>query len=96
MKSPTGDKSSCSRQMAIINDLGLHARSAAKIAALAARSMHGVWLSANDEEVDATSTIDILTLYRPKGSILTIRIDHPVDRPILDAICQLIEDGFGE
>lgn len=96
MTPPSRDSSGCSRQAVIINELGLHARSAVKIVALAAKAVHGVWLSADDQEVDATSTIDILSLYRPKGSALTIRIKDPVDRPVLDAICQLIENGFGE
>lgn len=93
---PQPEIDSCCREATIKNELGLHARSAAKIVALAGKAAHGVWLLADEEEVDATSTLDILALYRPKGSKLKIRIEDPVDRPILNAIAQLIEDGFGE
>ena len=84
------------RQVTIKNELGLHARSAAKIVAIAAQAAHGVWLVTENEKVDAASTLDILSLNRPRGSKLTIRIDAAVDRPILEAIARLIDDGFGE
>ncbi len=96
MIQPQTENGDCSREATIVNELGLHARSAAKIVALAGKAVHGVWLLADAEEIDATSTLDILTLYRPKGSKLKIRIENPVDRPILNAIARLIKDGFGE
>lgn len=96
MNPPQLKNDNCCREATIVNELGLHARSASKIVALADKAAHGVWLLADEEEVDATSTLDILALNRPKGSKLIIRIEDPADQPILNAIVQLIEDGFGE
>lgn len=85
-----------SRTVQIVNPLGLHARAAARLAALAGRAGGPVWLVRTARRVDATSIIDILTLACPPGSELTIEIDRPEDRPILDQIVQLVGDGFGE
>lgn len=82
--------------MRIVNALGLHARAAARLAAVAGRARGPVWLTRAAERVDATSIIDILTLACPPGSVLTIEIQRPEDRPILDQLVQLVGDGFGE
>lgn len=85
-----------SRDVTITNDLGLHARSAARIAALVDKVKSRVWLIKDGEKADASSIIDILTLACPKGSKITIKIDDKSDTEILNNIVQLIENGFGE
>jgi phosphocarrier protein len=85
-----------SKDVTITNDLGLHARSAARIAALVQDVKSRVWLVKDGEKADASSIIDILTLACPKGSKITIKIDDKSDIKILDDIVRLIEDGFGE
>jgi phosphocarrier protein len=80
----------------IVNAMGLHARAAARLAAVAAQARGPVRLVRAAERVDATSIIDILTLACPPGSVLTIEIHHPEDRPILEQLVQLVVDGFGE
>ena len=92
---PSGTVRLC-RVVTIKNELGLHARSAAKIVAIARKASHTVWLSTDEDEVDATSTLDILALNRPQGSKLVIRIESDADRKILSDIAQLIDNGFGE
>lgn len=85
-----------SRSVTITNDLGLHARSAAKIAKLVQNVTSNVWIIKDGRKVDASSIIDILTLVCPKGSIITIKIDNQSDTGILNDLVQLIESGFGE
>ena len=85
-----------SRQVAILNELGLHARSAAQIAALANRSTASVWIQKGNEKADASSIVDILTLACEKGSKITISIENKADFNILEAITELVEGGFGE
>ncbi|NNF97953.1 MAG: HPr family phosphocarrier protein [Desulfobacteraceae bacterium] len=85
-----------SRRLDIINELGLHARSAAKIAEIARTSVAGVWIGNGVETVDASSTLDILTLACGKGSQIDISIDDPSDHRILDEIETLVKSGFGE
>ena len=85
-----------SREVTIVNELGLHARSAAKIAGLANSSTASVWIQKGDESADASSIVDILTLACEKGTKITIRIEHKDDINILEAITELVESGFGE
>ncbi len=85
-----------SRDVLIINELGLHARSAARIAKLAQNANSKVWLIRGKERVDASSVIDILSLACSKGSKITLKIDEESDIDILNEIIELIKTGFGE
>lgn len=84
------------KDVIIINELGLHARSAARIAKLAEGAKSKVWIIKSGEKVDAVSIIEILTLNCPKGSKITVKIDEQKDIEILNAIVKLVESGFGE
>ena len=85
-----------SRDVLIINELGLHARSAAGIAKLAQNANSKVWLIRGKERVDASSIIDILSLACPKGSKITLEINEESDIDILNEIIELAKKGFGE
>ena len=80
----------------IINELGLHARSAAQIAKIAGNSSANVWLKKDDKIADAASIIDILTLACEKGTSITILIEDWADIDILNDIADLVGSGFGE
>ncbi len=84
------------RAVTIINDLGLHARAAAKLAKVAQEAEDDVWLEFNSEQVDAKQVIDILTLGAAKGDRVTIRIESEADSDTLDRAAELFENGFGE
>ncbi len=85
-----------SEDAVIVNELGLHARSAAKIAEIARLAASDVWIIKGGEKVDAKSIIDMLTLACTKGSNITIKIDSHSDTEILNRIVALVESGFGE
>ncbi len=84
------------REVRIVNGLGLHARAAARLAAIAAQARGPVWIRSDTERADATSIIDILTLGCPMGTLVSIEIQNPQDLPVLEQILQLIAGGFGE
>ena len=84
------------RAVTIINDLGLHARSAAILAKTAQNAKGNVWLEFGSEQVDAKQIIDILTLGAAKGDGVMIRIEQAADAGILNRIAALFEEGFGE
>jgi phosphocarrier protein HPr len=85
-----------SREVVIVNELGLHARSAAKIAKLAQNAKSTIWLIKDNEKVDASSIIDILTLACPKGSRIALSADSRSDIDIINDITALVERGFEE
>lgn len=85
-----------SREVIIVNELGLHARSAGKIAKLAQNTQSTIWLIKDNEKVDASSIIDILTLACAKGSKIMLTVDSKSDIHILNEITALVERGFEE
>jgi len=85
-----------SKTLCIINELGLHARAAAKIAKIASTANAGVWIAREGDRVDAASIIDILTLSCAKHTQVTLSVDDPSDISILTAIETLVATGFGE
>jgi len=80
----------------IVNELGLHARAAAQVAAIATKAESSVWLISNGKKVDASSVIDILTLACIKGSTIGFEIEHQADISLLKQLIELVENGFGE
>ena len=85
-----------SRTVIIVNDLGLHARAAAKLAQLAEKAGQGIWIQKNGDTADATSMLDIMALNCPKGTEITVSIDDEADMETLERIVELIRSGFGE
>ena len=85
-----------SRTLSIKNTLGLHARSAAKIARLAQEARAGVHLIKDGRQVDATDILDMIGLYCPQGTQITVQIADPADTNVLERIAEAIEAGFGE
>jgi phosphocarrier protein len=84
------------RDVIITNALGLHARSATKIAKRAQNSKSKIWIIKDGARADASSIVDILTLACEQGSEITIKIDDQLDHEILNDLVKLVESGFGE
>ena len=85
-----------SRDVIVINELGLHARSAAKIAEIARKANYNLWIIKDKKKVDASSILDVLTLECTKGSKITLKIDDQSDLDILNDTAWQFEIGFGE
>jgi phosphocarrier protein len=88
--------SETSRKVTIVNALGLHARSAARIAELARSAESSVSICKGDACADATDIFDVLSLCCPEGTELTVHVADAGDTAVLAAICDLIAGGFGE
>jgi phosphocarrier protein len=84
------------REVTVVNELGLHARSAVRLAGIAKAARGGVWVLRAAEKADATSVMEVLTLACEKGATLTLAVDDPEDAPVLDALVRLVENGFEE
>ena len=80
----------------IRNKLGIHARAAAKIVDVANRFQSEVTLEKDGYAVSGRSILDILTLYCPKGSTLTVRLKGADAADAMETFSALIEGKFGE
>jgi phosphocarrier protein len=84
------------KEITIVNEFGIHARSAAKIAEIARTARGNVWLVKDDYNVDASSVIDLLTLECGKGTNIKITIEDESDIQVLNGIIDLVKIGFEE
>lgn len=94
---PGEDAEGCqSAEVCVRNELGLHARPAAKLAQAAQKFESEITLVANEQEVDAKSILDILTLAAPQGCGLTLRASGHDAAEALESITELFQNRFGE
>ncbi|HUX33883.1 MAG TPA: HPr family phosphocarrier protein [Gemmatimonadaceae bacterium] len=84
------------RTVTIVNKVGLHARPAAQIVKLAAKFKSDITLVRDDLEVNAKSIMGVMMLAAECGVQLVVRAEGPDADQALDALAQLIADGFGE
>ncbi|MGQ9920191.1 MAG: HPr family phosphocarrier protein [Desulfobacca sp.] len=80
----------------VLNRLGLHARAAAKIAAVAQSFQATITLESNGLQADARSILDILGLGCPQGSQIRLRAKGPEAESAVAAITELFAQAFGE
>ncbi|MDP3716892.1 MAG: HPr family phosphocarrier protein [Acidobacteriota bacterium] len=84
------------RECVIRNRLGLHARAAAKFVHLATRFMSQVRVSREGRTMDGKSIMGILLLAAAPGASIVITADGADEAEAADALCRLVEGGFGE
>ena len=92
----TGGQSVASTHVVVANQLGLHARPAGKIAKAAQDFACSIQLVHEEQEADATSILDILTLAAAEGCKLEIRAEGSDAQEALDRISQMFQEKFGE
>jgi phosphocarrier protein HPr len=85
-----------SRTVTVVNQLGMHARAAAKFVHLAARFQAHVRVKREAREMDGKSIMGILLLAAACGSVIVISAEGADERDAVDALSALVESGFGE
>ena len=85
-----------SREVTVINRLGLHARAAARFVHLASTFQSHVNLSRGSQTVDGKSITGMLLLAARTGTSLTVSADGSDEETALDTLCGFVESGFGE
>jgi phosphocarrier protein len=85
-----------SQSVAVVNQLGIHARAAAKFVHLATRFEARVRVALQAREIDGKSIMGILLLAAARGSIITITADGRDETDAIAALVALVATGFGE
>jgi phosphocarrier protein HPr len=85
-----------SRTVTVCNQLGMHARAAARFVHAASAFESRVRVGRGNRVMDGKSIMGVLLLAAAKGSDITISTEGPDEAAALDALCQLVESGFGE
>lgn len=84
------------RVLKIANNLGLHARAAGKIVALANQYESKLFLKKDQDEVDGSSILSILTLSCPKGTEVEVKIVGEDAEAFMESLAELFSNKFGE
>ena len=85
-----------SQAVTVVNQLGMHARAAAKFVHLATRYEAKVRVARDRREMDGKSIMGILLLAAARGSTITISAEGSDERDAVDALVALVRSGFGE
>jgi phosphocarrier protein len=85
-----------SRNVSVVNQLGMHARAAAKFVHLATRYRAQVRVARDGREMDGKSIMGILLLAAACGTTITISADGVDEGDAIEALAALVASGFGE
>ena len=85
-----------SRTVTVVNELGMHARAAAKFVHMATRFQSHVRVKREAREMDGKSIMGILLLAAGRGSSIVISAEGPDEQAAVDALSALVDSGFGE
>lgn len=85
-----------SRSVTVVNQLGMHARAAAKFVHLATGFRAHVRVARDRREMDGKSIMGILLLAAARGTTITISADGEDAQAAVDALAALVASGFGE
>ena len=84
------------RSVIVVNQLGLHARAAARFVHLATRFRAQIRVGRDAKVMDGKSIMGILLLAAGRGTSITISADGPDEQDAVAALAHLVETGFGE
>ena len=85
-----------SKNLTILNKLGLHARAAAKLVALSNNLKSEIILVKDNKSADARSIMKLLMLSASKGSVLEVKITGKDQEEAMGSIEKLFLNGFDE
>ena len=83
-------------RVAVVNQLGMHARAAARFVHLATRFESKIKVARDSREMDGKSIMGLLLLAAARGTRITITADGADEAEAIAALSALVESGFGE
>ena len=85
-----------SKQVTIINKLGLHARAASKLVNQASQFESDVFIDKDGNRVNAKSIMGVMMLAASKGTDVILEADGSDEQACLEAMVLLINNRFDE
>ena len=85
-----------SRELEIVNRLGLHARAAAKLVKLCATFESDIDIEKDGQRVNSKSIMGVMMLAASCGSTVTLHADGPDEAAAADAVADLVGRRFDE
>jgi phosphocarrier protein HPr len=85
-----------SKEISIVNKLGLHLRAAAQFVQTANKYQCDVWVAKDERRVNGKSIMGVMTLVAAMGSVIKVDCEGPDAQTCVDALEKLAADKFGE
>ncbi|MGD2020006.1 MAG: HPr family phosphocarrier protein [Thiohalocapsa sp.] len=85
-----------SKELEIVNRLGLHARAAAKFVSCAGGFASAVAVERNGRRVNGKSIMGVMTLAAAFGTTIQVEVSGADEEAAIAALTQLVADRFGE
>ena len=85
-----------SRELEIVNRLGLHARAAAKLVKLSATFDSDIDIEKDGQRVNSKSIMGVMMLAASCGSTVTLHADGADEEAAVEAIADLVARRFDE
>ena len=87
---------SASRDVEIVNPLGMHARPAAQLVKLASQYASEITVARDGMPINAKSIMGVMMLAAEQGCTINIAAEGPDAEAAVDALAGLVARGFGE
>jgi len=84
------------RNVTVVNQLGMHARAAAKFVHLAAKFESHIRVARDTREMDGKSIMGLLLLAAARGTTIRISAEGGDEAEAVSALAALVQAGFGE
>ena len=84
------------KDLHVLNKLGLHARAAAKLVFIANKFVSDITLVKDDKRADARSIMKILMLSASRDSIINITVEGNDEIQAMNSIEKLFQNKFDE
>ena len=84
------------KDLQVLNKLGLHARAAAKLVFIANKFVSDITLAKDNKQADARSIMKILMLSASRDSIINITVEGNDEIQAMNSIEKLFQNKFDE
>ena len=84
------------KSVTVVNQLGMHARAAAKFVHLAAKYQSHIRVARDAREMDGKSIMGLLLLAAAHGTTIRISAEGADEVEAVSALVALVQTGFGE
>jgi phosphocarrier protein HPr len=84
------------KELTIVNKLGLHARPAAMFVKVSSAWNAEIWVEKDDEQVNGKSIMGLMMLAAGSGAKITVSAEGPDEAAAMTALEQLVSGGFSE
>lgn len=85
-----------SKEVKIVNNVGLHARPATFFIQKANEYRASIWIEMGERRINAKSLLGVLSLGIDKGTTITLNADGEDEEEAVNGLVQLISSNFAD